>query len=79
MKNFDRLKEMINKNADCFAEIKEINTGLEGIADLTLSNKVAVYYGWRELYCLGIFSNGEAVYKYADMLTPIQKAVYGGN
>lgn len=45
MKNFDRLKEMINKNADCFAEIKEINTGLEGIADLTLSNKVAVYYG----------------------------------
>lgn len=52
------------------AEIRKINRWLD---------KVAVEYGWRELYCVGIFSNGEAVYKYADMLTPIQKAVYGGN
>lgn len=44
-------------------EIRKINRWLD---------KVAKEYGWRELYCLGIFSNGEAVYRYADSL--IKKA-----
>jgi len=38
------------------AEIRKINRWME---------KVAPEYGWRELHCLGIFSNGEAVYEYA--------------
>lgn len=45
------------------AEIRKINRWLD---------KVAVEYGWRQLLCLGIFSNGEAVYRYADSL--IKKA-----
>lgn len=37
-------------------EIRKINKWME---------KVAVGYGWRKLNCLGIFSNGEAIYQYA--------------
>lgn len=39
------------------AEIRKINKWLE---------KVSTEYGWRKLYCLGVFSNGEAVYRYAE-------------
>ena len=39
------------------AEIRRINKWLE---------KVAVEHGWRKLHCLGVFSNGEAVYQYAE-------------
>lgn len=38
------------------AEIRKINKWME---------KTAVEYGWRKLNCLGIFSNGEAIYQYA--------------
>lgn len=38
------------------AEIRKINKWME---------KVATQYGWRKLNCLGIFSNGEAIYQYA--------------
>lgn len=38
------------------AEIRKINKWME---------KVAVEYGWRKLHCLGVFSNGEAIYQYA--------------
>ena len=38
------------------AEVRKINKWME---------KVATEYGWRKLYCLGIFSNGEAIYQYA--------------
>lgn len=38
------------------AEVRKINKWME---------KVAPEYGWKELHCLGIFSNGEAVYQYA--------------
>lgn len=38
------------------AEIRKINKWME---------KVAVQYGWKKLNCLGVFSNGEAVYQYA--------------
>ena len=38
------------------AEIRKINRWMD---------KVAVEYGWRELHCLGIFSNGEAIYSFA--------------
>ena len=38
------------------AEIRKINRWME---------KTAVEYGWRKLNCLGIFSNGEAIYQYA--------------
>lgn len=38
------------------AEIRKINKWMD---------KVATEYGWRELHCLGIFSNGEAIYQYA--------------
>ena len=38
------------------AEIRRINKWME---------KVATQYGWRKLNCLGIFSNGEAIYQYA--------------
>lgn len=27
--------------------------------------KVAVEYGWKKINCLGVFSNGEAIYEYA--------------
>ena len=45
------------------AEVRKINKWMD---------KVATQYGWRELICLGIFSNGEAIYRYAE---PIRKAV----
>ena len=38
------------------AELRKINKWMD---------KVATQYGWRELHCLGIFSNGEAIYQYA--------------
>ena len=38
------------------AEIRKINKWME---------KTAVEYGWRKLNCLGVFSNGEAIYQYA--------------
>jgi hypothetical protein len=38
------------------AEIRKINKWME---------KVATEYGWRKLNCLGVFSNGEAIYQYA--------------
>ena len=39
------------------AEIRKINKWLD---------KTAVEYEWRKLNCLGVFSNGEAVYQYAE-------------
>lgn len=38
------------------AEIRKINKWME---------KVATEYGWMKLHCVGIFSNGEAIYEYA--------------
>ena len=38
------------------AEINKINKWMK---------KVAVEYGWKKIKCLGIFSNGEAIYQYA--------------
>ena len=38
------------------AEIRKINRFMD---------KVAIQYGWKELHCLGVFSNGEAIYQYA--------------
>lgn len=38
------------------SEIRKINKWMD---------KVASQYGWKELYCLGVFSNGEAIYEYA--------------
>lgn len=38
------------------AEVRKINKWME---------KTAVEYGWRKLHCLGVFSNGEAIYQYA--------------
>lgn len=38
------------------SEIKKINKWMD---------KVASSYGWKELVCLGVFSNGEAIYQYA--------------
>lgn len=38
------------------AEVRKINKWME---------KVATGYGWRKLHCLGVFSNGEAIYQYA--------------
>lgn len=38
------------------AEVRKINKWMD---------KTAVEYGWRKLHCLGIFSNGEAIYQYA--------------
>lgn len=37
------------------AEVRKINKWMD---------KTAVMYGWRKLHCLGIFSNGEAIYQY---------------
>ena len=47
------------------AEVRKINKWMD---------KIATQYGWRELICCGIFSNGEAIYRYAE---PIRKAVQG--
>lgn len=41
------------------AEIRKINRFM---------NKVATQYGWKELVCLGVFSNGEAIYQYATQV-----------
>jgi hypothetical protein len=49
------------------AEVRKINKWMD---------KVAVQYGWQELICLGVFSNGEAVYKYADKIRDAVKAVH---
>ena len=38
------------------AEVRKINKWMD---------KTAVMYGWRKLHCLGVFSNGEAIYQYA--------------
>lgn len=38
------------------AEIRKINKWMD---------KFATEYGWMELHCVGIFSNGEAIYEYA--------------
>ena len=38
------------------AEIRKINKWME---------KTATEHGWKKLNCLGIFSNGEAIYEYA--------------
>ena len=38
------------------AEVRKINRWM---------NKVATLHGWKELNCIGIFSNGEAIYEYA--------------
>lgn len=38
------------------AELRKINRFMD---------KVATQYGWKELHCLGVFSNGEAIYQYA--------------
>lgn len=39
------------------SEISKINKWL---------SKVATQYGWKKLYLIGVFSNGEAVYRYAS-------------
>ena len=39
------------------SEVRKINKWMD---------KIATQYGWRELHCLGIFSNGEAVYSYVQ-------------
>lgn len=49
------------------AEIRKINKWMD---------KVATQYGWKELICLGIFSNGEAIYKYAENIRNAVKAVH---
>lgn len=49
------------------AEIRKINKWMD---------KVATQYGWKELICLGVFSNGEAVYQYAENLRDAVKAVH---
>lgn len=41
------------------AEIRKINKWMD---------KVATQYGWQELIRLGVFSNGEAIYSYAEKL-----------
>lgn len=38
------------------AEVRKINRWMDEIATM---------YGWKELHCLGVFSNGEAIYEYA--------------
>lgn len=38
------------------SEIRKINKWMD---------KVASQYGWKEIYCVGVFSNGEAIYSYA--------------
>ena len=52
------------------AEIRKINHWMDS---------VATEYGWRELICLGVFSNGEAVYKYAEDIRDAVKAVHAEN
>lgn len=52
------------------AEIRKINKWMD---------KVATQYGWEELICLGIFSNGEAVYAYAERVRDSVKAVHTEN
>lgn len=52
------------------AEIRKINKWMD---------KVATQYGWEELVCLGIFSNGEAVYAYAERVRDSVKAVHAEN
>lgn len=49
------------------AEIRKINRWME---------KVATQHGWKGLICLGIFSNGEAVYRYAKDIRDAVKAVH---
>lgn len=39
------------------AEMRKINRWME---------KIAPEYGWSKLHCVGIFSNGEAIYEYAN-------------
>ena len=51
---FDMCRSQAIRKYD--AEIRKINKWME---------KVAVEYGWRKLHCLGVFSNGEAIYQYA--------------
>ena len=51
---FDMCRSQAIRKYD--AEIRKINKWME---------KIAVEYGWRKLNCLGIFSNGEAIYEYA--------------
>lgn len=50
---FDMCRSQAIRKYD--AEIRKINKWMD---------KVAPEYGWAELYCLGIFSNGEAIYEY---------------
>ena len=49
------------------AEIRKINKWMD---------KVATQYGWRELVCLGIFSNGEAIYEYVKDVRDAVRAVH---
>lgn len=49
------------------AEIRKINKWMD---------KVATQHGWKELICLGIFSNGEAIYQYAKDVRDVVKAVH---
>ena len=52
------------------AEIRKINKWMD---------KVATQHGWKELICLGVFSNGEAVYQYAENIRSAVKAVHAEN
>ena len=52
---FDMCRSQAVRKYD--AEIRKINKWME---------KVATEYGWRKLNCLGVFSNGEAIYQYAE-------------
>lgn len=51
---YDMCRSVAIKKYD--AEINKINKWMK---------KIATQYGWKKLNCLGIFSNGEAVYEYA--------------
>lgn len=52
------------------AEVRKINKWMDG---------TTVEYGWEELICLGVFSNGEAVYQYANRIREAVKAVHAEN
>ena len=51
---FDMCRSQAIRKYD--AEIRKIKKWME---------KTTVAYGWRKLHCLGVFSNGEAIYQYA--------------
>lgn len=51
---FDMCRSEVIRKYD--AEVRKINRWMK---------KTLPMYGWKELHCVGIFSNGEAIYEYA--------------